>query len=68
VDNLAGNSGQGRLLRLSSPHSSMQVRLCCVLVVANYGTVAIWWLGGGGGGTAAGATATVSRGAPRDAY
>jgi len=36
-------------------------------VVANYGTVAIWWLGGGDG-TAAGATATVSRGAPRDAY
>ena len=28
------------------------------MVVANYGTVAIWWLGGGGG-TAAGATATV---------
>jgi len=37
------------------------------LVVANYGTVAIWWLGGGGG-TAAGATATVSRGVPRDVY
>jgi len=35
--------------------------LCCVLVGANYGTVALWWVDGGGGGMAAGATATVSR-------
>jgi len=36
-------------------------------VGANYGNVALWWVDGGGG-MAAGATATVSRGAPRDAY
>jgi len=37
------------------------------MVGANYGTVTLWWVDGEGG-MAAGATATVSRGAPRAAY
>ena len=36
--------------------------LCCVLVVTDYSTVALWCVDGVRGGTAAGARATVNRG------